>query len=854
MRVRTIRRLALVLTTATAALTIGGPGATAGSVPVIDTVAGGVPHGLPGTEVSVKATSVAKAPDGGLYINDAGSGLVWHQAADGTLTRFAGRGLMCPPNPRDCDNEGGSALDAELTTLSGIAVDEAGNVYVSEQRAHRVRRIDAVTRRITTVAGTGESGYRAGDDGGPARQAQLYGPGTLAFDHDGNLLIAEVWGRRIRKVDAAGIITTLAGCGSYSYPVCSSWAKDGSPVEGTPIGANAGINGNGWGIAVHPLTGRLYIADAGQVLRLEPDGVYRRILGEGFQYAAFPGEGEGGPAKDARISVAVALAFADDGTLYVMEGGGSYVNPWNRVQKVEAPAEPTSIFRHVGGTGIGKGYSGDGGPATKALFSFSQPGSWVGQGMAVDSAKNVYVTDVRNERLRRIEDGTTKRVFTHAGNGYGSMMGSFYAPEDFSSWYGDLSMTARGGLSGDGRQATTAQLAQPYDVEADHLGNLYVLDRANLRVRRVAKDGTITNVAGSGCVGEDCWAEWQSAPLGDGGPATKASLMGASGITLDRTGTQLYIVDEYHARVRQVNLGTSEFVAYPLGTQPVTIKPGHIETIFGPGVSANFPGVPFIANYSGCALLKPYCGEGLPAQYQSTNTMGDVAADTAGNLYVADAYIGAVYKVEATTGTVLTLVGTNNRTNCTSDAHSGLPGRATQLCAPTSLQTSPDGRWLYIAETGGMMGWGESLAYGWVGSTPESQSRIRKVDLRDPLATSWVVAGKGNVGLSGDGGPSTEAQIAYPHGMDVAQDGTLYFADTGNHRVRKVSPDGKISTVAGNGEYLGQRQFVGCGFSGDGGPASGAQLCAPIGLTVAPDGTLYIADSLNNRVRAVKGL
>ena len=137
---------------------------------------------------------------------------------------------------------------------------------------------------------------------------------------------------------------------------------------------------------------------------------------------------------------------------------------------------------------------------------------------------------------------------------------------------------------------------------------------------------------------------------------------------------------------------------------------------------------------------------------------------------------------------------------------------------PTNLEVSPDGS-LYIADTG--------------------NQRIRRIG---PDGTITTVAGTGEYGYNGDGGLATDAQLASPRGIAKAPDGSLYIADFWNHRIRQVGPDGIITTVAGTGDG---------GYGGDGGPAINAQLYGPIGVAIGPDGSLYISENLNNRIRRV---
>lgn len=819
--------------------------------PSIETIAGGIPEGKAATEISMTTSGFDFDDEGNLFVADPGQGAIWKIDPEGSTYHVAGMGRVCVPDPDRCVADGRDAKEAFLAAPAGLAVGSDGAIYVAEMRGHRVRRIDPQTNVITTYAGNGTSGgYDPSMEGAKAVEVPLWMPQSLAIDSLDRLYVSTMGHRRIYRIDPDGTIRTAAGCGSQTFPTCFSQAQDGSPIESTYVGANAGINGNGWGLAISP-SDELYLADTAQILKVDQErGEYRVVAGRSFQYAGIPGEGENGPAIDARFQVTVAMAFAPNGDLYLMEGGGSYANPWNRIQMIEAPAGPQSILRHVGGKGIGDGFSGDGGAAKNATFAFSQPtATWTGQGIAVSPDGAVFIGDIKNSRIRRI-DPATGLVTTAAGNGHGAPASGPSATNDQSPSNFQKGLAARGGLSGDGGPAVEAQLYEPADVEVDRLGNVYVLDGHNARVRRIDADGDITTIAGTGCVSPYCGG----APLGDGGPATQAGIAGATAIALDRTGTQLYIADDRNRRVRQVNLGSSGFTAYPLGSAPVTIAPGHTATVLGPGRGVATQGAPWGPSYAGCGLVKPYCGDGLPWNEYSPSDLQGLATDAAGNLYFSDAYASQVLRVEQATGLVTAVAGVPHTSECSGDPDTGLPGRATQLCGPTALTVGPDGD-LYIAETS-WMGFGESLRYGWIDSGGPDSSRVRKVDLQDPLHTSTLVAGggAGAVGYAGDGGPATQALLAFPHGLAVGSDGTVYVSDTANSRIRKIAPDGTISTVAGGGEYYGSSEYAGCDLAGDGGAPSDALLCAPLGIALGPDGTLYVADTLNNRVRAIRGL
>ena len=209
-------------------------------------------------------------------------------------------------------------------------------------------------------------------------------------------------------------------------------------------------------------------------------------------------------------------------------------------------------------------------------------------------------------------------------------------------------------------------------------------------------------------------------------------------------------------------------------------------------------------------------GDGGPAIDARLNYPSGVAVDGAGNVYIADLGNQRIRKVDST-GTITTIAG-SGETGFGGGGFGGDGGPATeaQLNYPRGVAIDGAGN-VYIADQG--------------------NQRIRKVDSTGTITT---IAGSGERGFSGDGDPATEAQLNYPWGVAVDGAGNVYIADLGNHRIRKVDSLGTITTIAGSGEF---------GFGGDGGPAIDARLNYPSGVAVDGAGNLYIADSVNHRIR-----
>ena len=331
---------------------------------------------------------------------------------------------------------------------------------------------------ITTVAGNGTNSYSG--DGGAATNAELYYPYGVALDAIGNLLIGDNENNRIRKVGTNGIITTVAGNGTSGY------AGNGGAATKAELYYPAGV-------AVDA-TGNLFIADfANQRIRkVGTNGIITTVAGNGSESFS----GDGGAATNAGLIYPAGVAVDAAGNLFIADRNN------NRIRKVGT----NGIITTAAGNGIG-GYSGDGGAATNAELNFPP-------GVAVDATGNLFIADEGNYRIRKV--GSDGLITTIAGNG-------------------------TYGYSGDGSMATNAELSYPYGVAVDAIGNLFIADFYNNRIRKVGSDGLITTIAGNGTYGYS----------GDGSTATNAELRYPCDVAVDTAGN-LFIADNYNNRIRKV--------------------------------------------------------------------------------------------------------------------------------------------------------------------------------------------------------------------------------------------------------------------------------------------------------------
>lgn len=323
----------------------------------------------------------------------------------------------------------------KLTRPTGLLVDPAGNLFVTDIASHQVLRLSP-GGAVSLVAGAGHGGFSG--DGGPAARSRLFAPHDLVLDAAGSLLIADTYNHRIRKVDRRGVITTLAGNGAGSY------SGDNGPA------AAASLN-NPQGLAAAP-DGSLYIADTYNhvVRKVDRRGIITTFAGSAPGLA-----GDGGPAAQAQLSLPTAVAPAADGAVYISDGGN------NRIRRVRPDGIIETLLGAGPGTGTaGAGFAGDGGPVLQAkIFGAAD--------LLFTPTGDLLLSDSGNHRIRKISNGI---ISTIAGCGIA-------------------------GSGGDGGSALQAMFNTPQKLALGKDGTLYIADRGSGRVRRIGIDGRIDSVS-----------------------------------------------------------------------------------------------------------------------------------------------------------------------------------------------------------------------------------------------------------------------------------------------------------------------------------------------------------------------
>ena len=678
--------------------------AVAGAQPTASWTIETFPSSTAGTQLNTPR-GVALDASGNLYIVDNSNHSILKMDSTGSISRVAGTGTQ------GFGGDGGAATTAQLNSPTAVAPDAAGNLYIADTYNNRVRKVDTAGV-ITTVAGDGTRSY--GGDGGAATSAQLNRPISLALDGSGNLYIADVWNNRIRMVNSSGNISTVAGDGT------SGFSGDGGAATEARLFSPFGVALDG--------SGNLYIADAAnhRIRRVSSTGTITTVAGDGSESYG----GDGGAATSAQLSTPSDVVLDGSGNLYIVDQNN------HRIRKVSS----TGTITTVAGTGAA-GYSEDGGAATEAQLNSPA-------GLAVDGSGNLYIADLDNHRIRKVDSAGI--ISTIVGDGLQGDSAAAAAQLRLRDPYGvtldglnnlyiaDMSnhriikvsstgtiSTVAGdgteGFSGDGGAATAAQLNAPTGVTLDNAGSLYIADWGNNRIRRVDSAGVISTVAGDGTQGFS----------GDGASAAAARLNAPIGVTSDGSGN-LYIADTNNHRIRKITIAPG----FALGI----LTTGTISTVAGSGTAS-------------------YGGDGGAATAAQLNAPSAVASDAAGNLYIADTDNHRIRMVNSA-GNISTVAGSGTA------GFSGNGGAATaaQLNAPSGLALDRSGN-LYIADAG--------------------NHRIRMVNSAGVIST---VAGSGTAGFDGDGGAAVAAPLNSPRDVALDRSGRLYIADKNNNRIRRVKP------------------------------------------------------------------
>jgi hypothetical protein len=728
------------------------PAVTPGSSGIIETLAGSVPFQQPITALKAGLgyiTGIAADSQGNLFVASNDFRCVLKVDSAGNVTVYAGQPL--PSGPAQASGDGGPATAATLVDPYGLAVDSAGNLFIADPGSITVRKVDASTGVITTVAGmTGQVG--TSPDGTPATSAMLELPTAVAVDPEGNLFIANIF--VINRVDhGTGQLTVVAG--SYNGPGAGTCPQ--LTATQTCPATTVGFFPSLWPNSIAIGNGVLYIAaesvqpnfygnsDSPSILAVQ--------ISTGTMRLAAGGLTQGNPPTNTPVGANIyPLGLTVDGAGNVDFTNGTSEDYYGAEQIMQLSADGTKLST-IAGTGV-IGSSGDGGQATVATID---------EAVAIVAAPSGNILFAEPSRVRSIDP--TGKIATTAGDGTDNYFG-------------------------DGGPAQAAGLGSPSDNVIDAQGNIYIADAGNQVVRRIdATTGIITTVAGNGGFADYQQSGGPATSLpGDGGPATATPLGDPEGLALD-SGGNLYIGD-YYQGVRVVNLNTGIISTLNnqlsvLGTIAFdgkhTLYAGNFDSSVV-AVDATSGATTRIAGngYSGSETLGGSFGDGGPAAAAIIWPAG-MALDSKGNLYIADSLENAVRVIDLSTGIINLYAGVYPATNPDDGSNIGYSG---------------DGGPADAAFFGGDI---PGLHYDGAGHllvADANNNAIREIDLTTTIINT--VAGNGTPGYAGDGASATAATLNRPFAASADASGNLFISDLDNDRLRRVviKPTALTATLA----------------------------------------------------------
>ena len=642
----------------------------------------------------------------------------------------------------------GTGSAARFANPWGVAADTSGNLYVADTDNHTIRKI-TTAGVVTTFAGLpGVSGSMDGTGSG----ARFYQPQGMAVDCAGNVYVADTGNYTIRKITSAGAVTTLAGAPGISG---STDATGGSARFYEPEG-----------IAVNSTGTLIYVADTWNhtIRQVTSGGAVSTFAGSAGNSGTNNGTG-----SSAQFYQPQGVAVDGVGNVYVSDTGNQ------TIRKITSSGVVTTLAGSAGTYGTGAG----------AQF-------WVPQGLALDSANNLYVADSFNSTVRKVTPGGVVTTIAGTGGSFGSADGT----------------------------GAAARFWLPQSTAVDGSGNIYVADSANGTIREIASGAVVTTLAGSASTGS-----------ADGtGNAARFDWPAAAAI--DNSGNS-YVADTGNSTIRTITpAGVVSTLAGSPGNSGSIDATGSSARFYAPqGVAVDTSGNAYVADTANNTIRKVTSGGVVSTLAGSARTNGTtdgtgssalfngpqgLAASIPGLVYVADTWNHTIRKVTSA-GVVTTLAGLPGYPGSTDGTSPGDGTNTARFYCPSGVTADASGN-VYVADT--------------------RNHTVRKVTSAGVVTT---LAGLAGVWGSADG-TNSSARFFQPQGITMDASGNLYVLDTGNHSMRMVTPSGTnwvVTTVAGMPDVSGSAN----------GSGSAAQFSYPTGIGINNVGAFAVADWGNNTIR-----